>query len=161
MKANKFAEILHVVPRTRLPLLVTSPQKIVTWFDRNALVTRVVCFSRSIERKSSLFANICLFIDDENSVTISETQEYLVLVISGYLFAIFRVNYASSTSVCQQFSIHVLIHLAVFFWIGMKGDGLLYIKVILQVTTRYFFCLHLKKLLTYFLSSTVCIVKMV
>ena len=62
---------------------------------------------------------------------------------------------------CQQFSIHVLIHLAVFFWIGMKGDGLLYIKVILQVTTRYFLCLHLKKLLTYFLSSTVCIVKMV
>ena len=51
---------------------------------------------------------------------------------------------------CQQFSIHVLIHLAVFFWIGMKGDGLLYIKVILQVTTRYFFCLHLKKLLTFF-----------
>ena len=103
MKANKFAEILHVVPqtipRTRLPLLVTSPQKIVTWFDRNALVTRVVCFSRSIERKSSLFANICLFIDDENSVTISETQEYLVLVISGYLFAIFRVNYAFSASV--------------------------------------------------------------
>ena len=98
MKANKFAEILHVVPRTRLPL-VTSPQKIVTWFDRNALVTRVVCFSRSIERKSSLFANICLFIDNENSVTISETQEYLVLVISGYLFAIFRVNLAFSVSV--------------------------------------------------------------
>ena len=43
----------------------------------------------------------------------------------------------------------------------MKGDGLLYIKVILQATTRYFFCLLLKKLLTYFLSSTVCIVKMV
>ena len=172
MKANKFAEILHVDPRTRPPLLVTSPQKIVTWFDQKALVTRVVCFSRSIERKSSLFANICLFIDDENSVTISETQEYLVLVISGYLLAIFRVNLAFSVSVfaicdhvygecCQQFSIHVLIHLAVFFWIGMKGDGLLYIKVILHVTTRYFFCLHLKKLLTYFLSSTVCIVKMV
>ena len=62
-------------------------------------MTRVVCFSRSIERKSSLFANICLFIDDENSVTISETQEYLVLVISGYLFAIFRVNLAFSASV--------------------------------------------------------------
>ena len=99
MKANKFAEILHVVPRTRPPLLVTSPRKIVTWFDRNALVTRVVCVSRSIERKSSLFANICLFIDDENSVTISETQEYLVLVISGYLFAIFQVNLAFSASV--------------------------------------------------------------
>ena len=103
MRANKFAEILHVVPRMRPPLLVTSPQKIVTWFDRNALVTRVVCFScsfvRSKERKLSLFANICLFIDDENSVTISETQEYLVLVISGYLFAIFRVNLAFSASV--------------------------------------------------------------
>ena len=46
----------------------TSPSKIVTWLDRNALVTRVVCFSRSIDRKSSLFANIFLFIDDENSV---------------------------------------------------------------------------------------------
>ena len=57
-------------------------------------MTRAVCFSRSIDRKSSLFANIFLFIDDENSVTISETQEYLVLVISGYLFAIFRVNLA-------------------------------------------------------------------
>ena len=100
MKANKFAEILHVVPRTRPPLLVTSPQKIVTWFDRNALVTRVVCFSRSIERKSSLFANIC-----ENSVTISETQEYPVLVISGYLFAIFRVNLAFSASVFTIFVI--------------------------------------------------------
>ena len=55
--------------------------------------------ARSIERKSSLFANICFFIDDENSVTISETQEYLVLVISGYLFAIFQVNLAFSTSV--------------------------------------------------------------
>ena len=62
---------------------------------------------------------------------------------------------------CQQFSIHVLIHLAVFFRIGMKGDGWLYITVILHVTTRYFFCLLLKKLLIYFLSSTVCIVKMV
>ena len=40
----------------------------------------------------------------------------------------------------------------------MKGDVLLYIKVILQVTTRYFFCSLLKKLLTYFLSSTVGIV---
>ena len=49
-------------------------------------MTRIVCFSRSIERKSSLFANICLLIDDENSVIISETQEYLVLVISGYFF---------------------------------------------------------------------------
>ena len=99
MKANKFAEILHVVPRMRPPLLVTSRPKIVTWFDRNALVTRVVCFSRSIERKSSLFANICLFIDDENSVTISETKEYLVLVISGFFFTIFRVNLAFSASV--------------------------------------------------------------
>ena len=77
----------------------TSPSKIVTWLDRNALVTRVVCFSRSIDRKSSLFKNICLFIDDENSVTISETREYLVLVISGNLFAIFRVNLAFSASV--------------------------------------------------------------
>ena len=50
------------------------------------------------------------------------------------------------------------IHLVIFFRIGMKGDGLLYIKKILQVTTRYFFCLLLKKLLTYFLSSTVCTV---
>ena len=40
---------------------------------------------------------------------------------------------------CQQFSIHVLIHLAVFFRIGIKGDGWLYKKVLLQVTTRYFF----------------------
>ena len=32
----------------------------------------------------------------------------------------------------------------------MKGNGWLYIKAILQVTTRYFFCLLLKKLLTYF-----------
>ena len=47
---------------------------------------------------------------------------------------------------CQQFSIHVLIHLAVFFWIGMKGDGLLYIKVILQVTTRYFFLLTFEEI---------------
>ena len=69
------------------------------WLDRNALVTRVVCFSPSIDRKSSLFANICLFIDDENGVTISETQEYLVHVISGYLFAIFQVNFAFSASV--------------------------------------------------------------
>ena len=77
----------------------TSPSKIVTWLDRNALVTKVVCFSCSIDRKSSLFANICLFIDDENSVTISETQEYLVRVISGNLFAIFRVILAFSASV--------------------------------------------------------------
>ena len=77
----------------------TSPSKIVTWLDRNALVTRVICFLRSIDRKSSLFANILLFIDDENSVTISETPEYLVFVISGYLFAIFRVNLAFSASV--------------------------------------------------------------
>ena len=83
----------------RPPLLVTSPRKIVTWFDRNALVTRVVCFSCSIERKWALFANSFLFIDDENSVTISETWEYLVLVVSGYLFAIFRVNLAFSASV--------------------------------------------------------------
>ena len=62
-------------------------------------MTRVVCFSCSIDRKSSLFANIFLFIDDENSVTILETREYLVLVISGYLFAIFRVNLAFSASV--------------------------------------------------------------
>ena len=74
MKANKFAEILHVDPRMRPPL-------------------------RSIDRKSSLFANICLFVDDENSVTISESQEYLVHVISGYLFEIFRVNLAFSVSV--------------------------------------------------------------
>ena len=121
-------------------------------------MTRVVCFSHSIDRKSSLFANI-LFIDDENSVTISETQEYLVHVISGYLFAIFRVNLAFSVSVCDFVIMFTV--LAVFFWIGMKGDGLLYIKVLLQVTTRYFFCLLLKKLLTYFLSSTECIVKMV
>ena len=140
-------------------------------------MTRVVCFSRSIDRKSSLFANICLFIDDENSVTISETREYLVFLLflaiclqfSGSIWlsqrACLRFCDHVRTHVygecCQQFSIHVLIHLAVFFWIGMKGDGLLYIKVILQVTTRYFFCLLLKKLLTYFLSSTVCIVKMV
>ena len=83
----------------RPPLLVTSPHKIVTWFDQNALVTRVVCFLRSIKRKSSLFANSFLFIDDENSVTISETREYLVLVISAYLFAIFWVNLAFSASV--------------------------------------------------------------
>ena len=106
--------------------------------------------------------NIFLFIDDENSVTISETREYLVLVISGYLFAISGSIWLSLRAClrfcdhvygecCQQFSIHVLIHLAVFFRIGMKGDGWLYIKVILQVTTRYFFCLLLKKLLTYFL----------
>ena len=69
------------------------------WLDRNALVTRVVCFSRSIDRKSSLFVNSFLFMDDENSLTISETQEYLVFVISGYLFAIFRVNLAFSGSV--------------------------------------------------------------
>ena len=62
-------------------------------------MTRVVCFSRLIERKLSLFANICLFIEDENSVTISETKEYLVLVISGNLFAIFWVNLAFSASV--------------------------------------------------------------
>ena len=99
MKANKFAEILHVVPRMRPPLLVPVQSKIVMWLDRNELVTRVVCFSSSIDRKSSLFANIFLFIDDENSVTISETQEYLVLVISGYLFAIFRVILAFSASV--------------------------------------------------------------
>ena len=67
--------------------------------EMHQLVTRVVCFSRSIERKLSLFANICLFIDDENSVTISETREYLVLAISSYLFAIFRVNLAFSASV--------------------------------------------------------------
>ena len=64
-------------------------------------MTRVVCFSRSIDRKSSLFANICLFIDDENSVTILETREYLALVISGNLFAIFWVNLAFSVSVCD------------------------------------------------------------
>ena len=77
----------------------TSPSKIVTWLDRNALVTRVVCFSHLIDRTSSLFANIFLFIDDENSVTISETRENLVLVISGYLFAIFWVNLAFLASV--------------------------------------------------------------
>ena len=79
----------------------TSLSKIVTWFDRNALVTRVVCFSRSIERELSLFVNSFLFtgIDDENSATISETQEYSVLVISGYSFEIFRVNVAFSASV--------------------------------------------------------------
>ena len=86
MKANKFAEILHVVPRTRPPLLVTSPHKIVMWFDRNALVTRLVCFSRSIEIKSSLFANIFLYIDDENSVTISETREYISRSCYFWLF---------------------------------------------------------------------------
>ena len=68
----------------------TSPSKVVMWFDRNALVTRVVCLSRSIERKSSLFTKRFLFIDNGNNVTISETQEYLVLVISGYSFAISR-----------------------------------------------------------------------
>ena len=62
-------------------------------------MTRVVCFSLSMDRKSSLFASIFLFIDDENSVTISETREYLVLVISGNLFAIFQVNLAFSASV--------------------------------------------------------------
>ena len=135
-------------------------------------MTRVVCFLRSIDRKSSLFAKVFLFFDDENSVTISETREYLVLVISGYLLQFSGSIWLSLRAClqicdhvygecCQQFSIHVLIHLAVFFWIGMKGDGLLYIKVNLQVTTRYFFCLLLKKLMTYFLSSTVCIVKMV
>ena len=98
MKSDKFAEILHV-PRIRPPLLVTNPRKIVTWFDRNALVTRVVCLSHSIERKSSLFVNIFLYTDDENSVAISETHEYLVLVISGYSFAIFLVNLAFSMSV--------------------------------------------------------------
>ena len=51
---------------------------IVTWFGRNALVTRVVCFSRSF-----LF-----YIDDENNGAISETREYFVLVPSGYSFAI-------------------------------------------------------------------------
>ena len=120
-------------------------------------MTRVVCFSRSIDRKSSLFANICLFIEDENNVTISETQEYLVLVISGYLFAIFGSIWLSLRAClrfcdhvygecCQQFSIHVLIHLAVFFWIGMKGDGLLYVRVTLQVTTRYFFLLTFEEI---------------
>ena len=100
MKANKFAEILHVVPRMRPPFnTCTSPSKIVTWFDRNALVTRIVCISRSTDRKSSLFANIFLFIGDENSVTISETREYLVLVIFGSLFVGFRVNLAFSASV--------------------------------------------------------------
>ena len=64
-------------------------------------MTRVVCFLRSIDRKSSLFANIFLFIDDGNSVTISETREYLVLVISGCSFAIFRVNLALSMRVCD------------------------------------------------------------
>ena len=85
----------------RPPLLVTSPRKIVTWFDQDALVTRVLCFLRSIKRESSFFANSFLFIDDENSVTISETREYLVHVLSAYLFAIFQVNLAFSKHVCN------------------------------------------------------------
>ena len=73
-------------------------------------MTRVVCFSRSIDRKLSLFANILLFIDDENSVTISETQEYLVLVISDYLFAIFRFNLAFSASMFAIFVIMFMVN---------------------------------------------------
>ena len=73
-------------------------------------MTRVVCFSRSIDRKLSLFANIFLFIDDENSVTISETQEYLVLVISDYLFAIFRFNLAFSASMFAIFVIMFMVN---------------------------------------------------
>ena len=100
-------------------------------------MTRVVCFLRAIERKSFLLVKRFLFIDDENSVTIS-------LRFCDHVY----------DECCQQFSILVLIHLVLFFQIGMKGDRWLYIKVILQVTTRYFFCLLLMKLLSrmYFLS---------
>ena len=55
------------------------------------------------DRQKVVFVtNIFLFIDNENSVTISETREYLVLVISGNLFAICRVNLAFS-AVCLRF----------------------------------------------------------
>ena len=66
--------------------------------NQNALVTRV-CFSRLIERKSSLLAKNFLLNDDENTETISDTQDYLNVVISVYLFAIFWVNLASSVNV--------------------------------------------------------------
>ena len=63
----------------------SSPSKIVTWFGRNALVTRVVCFSRSSkETRTWLQKGFC----DENNGASSETREYFVLVPSGYSFAI-------------------------------------------------------------------------
>ena len=53
-----------------------------------------------VERNSSLLAERFLFyIDDENNVAISETQEYFVLVPSGYSFAISVVNLAFLVSV--------------------------------------------------------------
>ena len=47
------------------------------------LVTSLVYFSRSIERKSFLFVKSFIFINDENGLMISETQQCLVLLISG------------------------------------------------------------------------------
>ena len=61
----------------------------VSWFGRNALVTRVVCFSRLSKETRHCFEKRFLFyIDDENNVAISETRQYFVLVPSGYSFAI-------------------------------------------------------------------------
>ena len=76
------------------PFTVTN----VKWFGPNALETSIVCFLRSIKTKSSLFAKSFLFACDEKCVMIAETQEYLVVVISGFWFVhvIFRFNLAFS-----------------------------------------------------------------
>ena len=75
-------------------------------------MTNLVYFTRSIERKLSLFAKSFIFISDENGLMISENRECLLHLIPGYSFEnIFVKFFFVSDHVCDfatMFTLNVI-----------------------------------------------------
>ena len=106
----------------------TSASKVVTWFGRNALVTRV-CFSLSSkETPPCLQKGFCFILMMKIMEPFQKPENTLFLFHLAIRLQFLGQFGFLSERVCNfvinfTFSIHVLMYLAVFFRLGMKGDG--------------------------------------